>query len=80
MKEIVDKIDMINSNKRDLRSKKDCNLLGKVSPTVRGWGTTIVVAITLILLIVVCFVPYPNSNGESIIQHIILTLFRWMVD
>ena len=60
---------IVNSN---LHSKKVCSLLGEDAPALIRWGTVIIVAIFLILLLVVCFVPYPHSQGESILQHIFI--------
>lgn len=70
---------MVNNDKKtlfenELRSKKVRNLLGEIPPALVRWGTVIIVAIFLALLLVVCFVPYPYSNGESILQHIIYNL------
>lgn len=56
----------------ELRSEKVRNLLGEIPPSLVRWGTVIIVAIFLILLLVVCFVPYPHSQGESISQHIFI--------
>ena len=55
-----------------LRSEKVRNLLGEIPPSLVRWGTVIIVAIFLVLLLVVCFMPYPYSQGESILQHILL--------
>ena len=55
-----------------LRSEKVRNLLGEIPPSLVRWGTVIIVAIFWALLLVVCFVPYPYSHGESILQHILL--------
>lgn len=60
------------SNEIELRSEKVRNLLGEIPSSLIGWGTVIIIAIFLILLLVICFMPYPYSNGESILQHIIL--------
>ncbi len=62
------------SNDIELRSEKVRDLLGEIPPALVRWGTVIIVAIFLALLLVVCFVPYPYSNGESILQHIIYNL------
>lgn len=62
------------SNDIELRSEKVRYLLGEIPPALVRWGTVIIVAIFLALLLVVCFVPYPYSNGESILQHIIYNL------
>ena len=68
---------MIHSDKKDsfelkLRSEKVRNLLGEIPPALVRWGSLIIVAIFLILLLIVCFVPYPYSQGESILQHLFM--------
>ena len=63
---------MKKETKIELRSEKVRNLLGEIPPPLVRWGTTIIVAIFLVLLLVVCFMPYPHSQGESILQHILL--------
>ena len=60
-----------SSNEIELRSEKVRNLLGEIPSSLIRWGTVIIIAIFLILLLVVCFMPFPYSNGESILQHII---------
>lgn len=68
---------MISSKKKksseeiELRSEKVRNLLGEIPPSLIRWGTVIIVAIFIILLLIVCFMPFPHSNGESILQHIL---------
>ena len=62
-----------NKNKEiELRSEKVRNLPGEIPPALVRWGTVVIVAIFLVLLIIVCFMPYPYSNGESILQHLFL--------
>lgn len=56
----------------ELRSEKVRNLLGEIPPLLVRWGMVIIVAIFLALLLVVCFVPYPYSKGESILQHLFM--------
>ena len=56
----------------ELQLEKVCNLLGEIPPALVRWGTVIIVAIFLILLLVVCFMPYPHSQGESILQHLFM--------
>lgn len=66
---------MSNKNSdTELRSEKVRNLLGEIPPSLVRWGTVIIVAIFLILLLVVCFVPYPHSQGESILQHLLFMI------
>lgn len=63
---------MSNKPQIELRSEKVRDLLGEIPPALVRWGTVIIVAIFLALLLVVCFMPYPHSNGESILQHILM--------
>lgn len=62
------------SNEIELRSEKVRNLLGEIPPALVRWGTIIIVAIFLVLLLVLCFMPYPHSQGESILQHILFMM------
>lgn len=62
----IQKIDNI-----ELRSEKVRTLLGEIPSSLIRWGTVVIVAIFLVLLLVLCFMPYPYSNGESIINHIL---------
>ena len=55
----------------ELRSEKVRKILGEMPPSLLRWGWVILVAIFLILLLIICFVPYPHSYGESILQHLI---------
>ena len=55
----------------ELRSENVRRLLGEILLALVRWGTAIVVAIFLALLLVVCFMPYPHSKGESILQHLL---------
>lgn len=48
------------------------NQLGELYSLLMRWRPVIIVAILLIVLLVVCFMPYPDSQGESILQHILL--------
>lgn len=59
----------MEENKIELRSEKVRKLLGEIPSALVRWGTVIIVAIFLTLLLVVCFMPYPYSNGESILLH-----------
>ena len=61
----------------ELRSEKVRNLLGEIPPVLMRWGNVIILAIFLALLLVVCFVPYPHSQGESILQHLLSAPYRY---
>ena len=40
------------------------------------WSTLSLIVIICIISLVVCFTPYPASNGESILQHLIFELIE----
>lgn len=65
---------MDNEYQIEIRSEleKGCDLLDKIPSTFVRWGTVIIVTIILTLLMAVCFVPYPHSCGESILQHLLI--------
>ena len=62
----------IKNDETELRSEKVRKLLGEIPHAIMRWGTVIIVAIFLALMLVVCFVPYPHSDGESILLHWIM--------
>lgn len=55
----------------ELRSEKVRRLLGGIPPSLVRWGIAIIAIILIGLLAAVCLLPYPYSNGESILRHII---------
>lgn len=57
----------------ELHSEKVRGLLGGIPSSLIRWSTVVIIAILVIVLAVVCLLPYPYSQGESIIQHL---LFR----
>lgn len=63
---------MEKNTKIELRSEKVRNLLGEIPPTLVRWGTAILALIFLVLLLIACFMPYPYSKGESILEHLVL--------
>lgn len=60
-----------NHDKIELRSEKVRKLIGEIPPSLVRWGTAIIAIVFLGLLTAVCLLPYPYSNGESILQHFI---------
>lgn len=56
------------------RSRKVRNLLGEIPPALVTWGTAIIFLIVMTLLMIICFVPYPDSDGESILLHLLMQL------
>lgn len=55
----------------ELRFEKVRKLIGEIPPSLVRWGTAIIVIIFIALLAAVCLLPYPYSNGESILRHFI---------
>ena len=58
-------------DKIELRSEKVRKLIGEIPPSLVRWGTVIITIVFIALLAAVCLLPYPYSNGESILLHII---------
>ena len=58
-------------DKIELRSEKVRKLIGEIPPSLVRWGTAIITIVFLALLAAVCLLPYPYSNGESILRHFI---------
>lgn len=60
----------------DLHSKKVRKLLGEIPSVIIRWDNLLIVIILLALLAAACLLPYPYSNGESIIEHTLLRVSR----
>lgn len=60
-----------NHDKIELRSEKVRKLIGEIPPSLVRWGTAIIAIVFIVLLASVCLLPYPYSNGESILEHLI---------
>lgn len=58
-------------NQIELRSEKVRKLIGEIPPSLVRWGTAIIAIVFIALLSAVCLLPYPYSNGESILRHLI---------
>ena len=55
----------------ELRSEKVRNLLGDIPPALVRWGIAVIVVIFISLIAAICLLPYPYSNGETILQHLL---------
>lgn len=60
----------IDQNKIELRSEKVRKLIGDIPSSLVIWGTAIIAIILFTLLTVICLLPYPYSDGETIIEHL----------
>jgi hypothetical protein len=58
-------------DKIELRSEKVRQLIGEIPPSLVRWGIAIIAIVFIALIAAVCLLPYPYSNGESILQHFI---------
>lgn len=58
-------------DKIELRSEKIRQLIGDIPQSLVWWGIVIVTIGFIILIAAVCLLPYPYSNGETILQHLI---------
>lgn len=56
-------------DKIELRSEKARQLIGEIPPSLVRWGIAIIAIVFIALIAAVCLLPYPYSNGESILQH-----------
>ncbi|MDE6680098.1 MAG: hypothetical protein K2J92_01955 [Muribaculaceae bacterium] len=55
----------------ELHSEKVRGLLGEMPSSLVRWSTVVLTAIFVILLTVMCIMPYPYSEGESIMVHLL---------
>ena len=55
----------------ELRSEKVRRIIGTIPPALVRWNITVLVVILSVLIAVVCCIPYPYGEGESILQHIL---------
>lgn len=67
-------MNMKSFENQNQRSRKVRNLLGEIPPALVTWGTAIIFLIVMTLLMIICFVHYPDSDGESILLHLLMQL------
>lgn len=54
-----------------LRSEKVRRLIGEIPPSLVRWGIAVTAIIFIGLLAAVCLLPYPYSDGEAILFHLL---------
>ena len=59
----------MEKRENELRSEKVRALLGERPPLAVRWGTGIIAFIFAVIIAVICTLPYPYSDGESILEH-----------
>lgn len=55
----------------EIRSPKVRQLLGEIPPHIAGWGLVIISIVIIALILTVCLMPYPYSDGEPILHHLL---------
>lgn len=53
------------------RSAKVRKLLGEMPPSLEIWGIAIISLIFIALAVAVSLLPYPYSDGETILRHLL---------
>ena len=54
----------------ETRSEKVRKLLGEKPSRIIRWGTVVITVIFILLIAAVLLLPYPYSNGETILKHL----------
>jgi hypothetical protein len=67
----MERTDKITHDRIELRSEKVQKLIGEVPTCWVRWGIAILAFIFTALIAAVCLLPYPYSEGETIIQHLL---------
>ena len=60
----------ITMDNMETRSGKVRKLLGEKPSRLIRWGTVIITIIFILLIAAVSLLPYPYSDGETILNHI----------
>lgn len=55
----------------ELRSEKVRRIVGTIPAALVRWNIIVLLVIVCTLLWIVCAVPYPYGEGESILRHIL---------
>lgn len=58
-------------NNAELRSEKVRQLLGEIPPALVRWGIAVIAIVFIALIAAICLLPYPYSEGETILRHFI---------
>ncbi|MBJ2198691.1 MAG: hypothetical protein JFR40_12565 [Muribaculaceae bacterium] len=53
-----------------LRSEKTRKLLGDIPKSLINWGVALTAFFFIALILALCLIPYPYSEGESLLAHI----------
>lgn len=55
----------------ELRREKERKVIGPIPKILVLWGYIIIILIMILLILAVTLLPYPNGEGEKILQHIL---------
>lgn len=61
-------------NYDNLRSDKVRHLLNSIPKSLIRCGYCIMLVMFIVILLVICFMPFPHGNGENILSHIISSI------
>ena len=54
-----------------LRSEKTRKLLADIPGSLINWGAALIAFFFIALILALCLIPYPYSEGESLLMHIL---------
>lgn len=55
----------------NLRSEKTRKLLGGIPKSLVNWSIALTAFFFIVLILALCLLPYPYSEGESLLMHIL---------
>lgn len=55
----------------EIHSNKVRKILGEIPRSLTIWSIVVITVIAIGLVMALCMLPYPYSNGESILGHLL---------
>lgn len=55
----------------DIHSEKVRNILGEIPRSLTVYSIVVITIVAMGLVIALCMLPYPYSDGESILEHLL---------
>ena len=55
----------------EMHPEKVRRLLGEIPPALVRWGIVVIAVVFVSLIAAVCLLPYPYSDGEAILVHLL---------
>lgn len=66
---------VMSKTKIELRSEKVRRIVGEMPRSLHRWSVAILILITAILILVLWLVPFPYTDKESLLSHLLKRLF-----